>query len=180
MAGENHVPADAVWQRIQAMRDALVAGGDQTIYYYYNYYVAVNSRNDAQNSTAELAGRLLDNAIQAASTLTGERKAEALAVIIPAANLVAPWRVGELASDADAAARSVEDARSRSAALAAVAGLVAAVNPEQAGAIALSVEDASQRIGALVALVHLLAGGGPPTATALRSSASLPRVPNDR
>ena len=141
MAGENHVPADAVWQRIQAMRDALVAGGDQTIYYYYNYYVAVNSRNDAQNSTAELAGRLLDNAIQAASTLTGERKAEALA---------------------------------------AVAGLVAAVNPEQAGAIALSVEDASQRIGALVALMHLLAGGGPPAATALVSSASLPKVPNDR
>jgi hypothetical protein len=120
MDGEKYAPEEAVPQRIQAMRGALVAGGNQTIYYYY--YVAVNGRNDARNPAPERASRLLVSAIQAASTLTGEKKAEALAVIIPAANLAAPERVRGLADEAEAAARSVKDARSRTAALAAVAG----------------------------------------------------------
>jgi hypothetical protein len=151
------------------MRDALVAGGNQTI--NYNYYVALIGRNDAQNPAPGQASRLLISAIEAAYTLTGERKAEALAVIIPAANLVAPERVRGLANEAEAAALSVEDARSRMATLAVVAGVVAAVNPRRGEALARLIEEASLRGKTLTEVARVVELVDPERASELAADA---------
>ena len=73
-----------------------------------------------------------------ASMLTGQNKAKALGAIIRAAVLATPERVGWLIAEAEAAARSVEDAALRGAALAGVAAAVAAADPGRGRAIARS------------------------------------------
>lgn len=95
------------------------------------------------------SSRLLMSAVHAASSLASAKKAEALCPVIRAASLIAPDRVDWLTAEAETAARSVEDAESRSWRLAEVAGAAAAANPGRAESIARSIENASWRGSAL-------------------------------
>ena len=90
--------------------------------------------------------------MHAAFTLTGEDKARTIAEILGAVAVAAPERVGWLTAEAEAAARSIEDASGRANALAGIAWAVAVADPQRAEAIADSIEDAPTRANALASI----------------------------
>jgi TIR domain len=127
---------------------------------------------ESPRPTRSRAGRLLTRAANDATALTGEAKARALAEVIPAAAVAAPERAAWLSAEAEAGARSIEDASARWSVLTSVAAAVAAADPQHAEAIARSIEDASWQSNALVGVAGVVAAGDPQHAEAIARSIS--------